>query len=136
MHKAKAVIICCIDFRFHKEIQKWLENNHYLGEIDEISIAGASKDIAAPKEKFHYDFMMRQLEISIKLHDPDEIIILDHEDCGGYKDLIPDGTTPEQDKSKHSEYLEKASQIIKSIYPSKAITKLYIRLDKEVEKIS
>ena len=123
-----------MDFRFHKTLQHWLETNGYLGKIDEIAIAGASHDIVSPQKPFHKDALMRQIDLSIKLHDPEEIIICDHEDCGGYKDLIPDGTTREEDIKKHKEYLKQAREILKELYPDKKIKTFYLTLDKEIKE--
>ena len=125
-----------MDFRFHKTLQHWLEENDYLGHIDEITIAGASRDIVTPKEPFHHDALMHQIDLSVQLHDPDEIIICDHQDCGGYKDLIPDGTTPEEDIAQHTKFLNEAEKVLKDKYPNKKVIKLYITMDKEIKRIS
>ena len=135
MHKAKAVIISCMDFRFHKTLQHWLEENGYLGHIDEITIAGASRDIATPLEQSHHDVLMRQIGLSIKLHDPDEIIICDHQDCGGYKDIIVDGTPADKDFDMHKKFLGEAEEILKEKYPNKKFRKLYITMDQEVREV-
>lgn len=45
------------------------------GEFDRIAWPGASKD---------FENVKAAAEVSIKLHNPDEVIIYEHEDCGAY----------------------------------------------------
>jgi carbonic anhydrase len=121
MHKAKAVVIACIDFRFQKALHTWLKENDYLGNTDEIIVAGASRDIASPVDETHKNYLSRQLDISVRLHEPEEIILCDHQDCGGYKDLIPDGLSYKEEVSKHSSYMNMVENELKIIYPNKKI---------------
>src|SRR3990167_9746884 len=108
MHKAKAVVITCMDFRFHDKIQDFLKKKGYLGHCDEIVIAGASRDFVKPVHPEDGKYVWKQLGLSIKLHDPDEIIVIDHQDCGGYAQdgTIPSGLEVQIDKSKHLVFLE------------------------------
>lgn len=137
MHKAKAVILTCMDFRFQKMIQKWLQENNYLGTTDEIIVAGATRDIVKPLNNSHKEYLLRQLELSVKLHDPDEIILLDHQDCGGYAQdqTIPLGLDYETDKESHKATSKIAKDIISSLYPNKTIRTLYINFDGKVEEL-
>lgn len=74
-HKAQVLIIHCIDFRFQKVIQEDIKKRGFDGKFDRISWPGASKDFEAVKS---------QVKLSLKLHDPDEVIIYEHVDCGAY----------------------------------------------------
>ena len=74
MHKVKAVVLLCIDFRFQKVTQDWLSKNGYHDQTDQIIVAGAPRDLTNPIENMHKEALLRQLQLSIKLHDPDEII--------------------------------------------------------------
>ncbi len=137
MHKAKAVAILCMDFRFQEKIQNWLKDNGYLGHTDEISIAGASRDFITPVEDWHKDYVNLQLELSVKLHDPDEILIFDHQDCGGYAqdDTIPSGLDYEEDKKRHIEYATKVKELLEQKYPNKTIKMMYVPFDKPIEQL-
>lgn len=74
-HKAKVLAIHCIDLRFQKSIDEDIQTRVPYGEFDRISWPGAAKDLENVKSAS---------VISLKLHDPDEIIIYEHEDCGAY----------------------------------------------------
>jgi carbonic anhydrase len=135
MHKASSCIITCMDFRIHKHVQKFLEENGYLGKSDEIVVAGSTRDFIKPIEQAHGDYVYRQLDLSIKLHDPDEIIFIDHEDCGGYAqdDTIKSGLSTNEDKMEHKKLLPILIEKIKTLYPNKTLRILYTTLDGRVE---
>jgi len=114
MHKAKACILSCIDFRFQEQIHNWLEENGYMGKSDLIDVAGASRDLVAPIKENHKKALMREIELSVNLHDPDEIIIIDHQDCGGYAQdgTIPSGLSKKEDIEMHLPYIEDLDLIL------------------------
>jgi len=74
-HKAKAIAIHCIDYRFQEMIDHDLESRGLNGSVDRIAWPGAAKDL---------DKVADAAKVSFKLHDPDEAIIYEHEDCGAY----------------------------------------------------
>lgn len=137
MHKAKALIISCIDFRFQLPVQDWLKEKSYLGHCDEVILAGASRDLVKPLEEFQKNSIERQIDLSVKLHDPDEIIVIDHQDCGGYAQdgTIPNGLPEEEDKAKHVEYSQKIKEILNERYPEKTVKTYYINLNGEMVEI-
>lgn len=75
MHKAQTLIIQCIDLRFQGAVDEDLKKRQLLGKFDRIAWPGASKD---------FDNVKSAASVSLRLHDPDEIIIYEHEDCGAY----------------------------------------------------
>jgi len=76
-HKAKALAIHCIDFRFQTIIEENLEERGLAGQFDRISTPGVSKD---------FEVVDSFAKLSLQLHDPDEVLIYEHEDCGAYGD--------------------------------------------------
>ena len=51
MHKAKAVVVGCIDFRFRSFIDKYLHEQEFGDSYDLISVAGGSRDFIVPVEE-------------------------------------------------------------------------------------
>src|SRR3989338_7981793 len=74
-HKAKALRIKCIDWRFSEIIENDSQARGLNGRSDDVSWPGASKD---------FDNVSQAAALSIELHDPDEAYIYEHEDCGAY----------------------------------------------------
>ena len=137
MHKAKACIISCMDFRFHDKIQTYLKDKDYLGKCDEIAIAGSTRDFIFPVEEADGKYIWKQVGLSIKLHDPDEIIFIDHQDCGGY---AQDGTIPnelprDEDIAEHKKFFEKLKVKFAEKYPEKIVKFLYAPLEGDIIEV-
>ena len=138
MHKIKACVITCIDFRFQKNIKDYLVQNNHLGDADIISIAGASHDIATPQTAEHQYYLMNQIGISVSLHNPDKIIIVDHQDCGIYAATgkIEKGLDLAEDTQRHADYLLKAKELIQQKYNNIEVVLLMAGLDGSFTEIS
>lgn len=75
MHKAKLLVIHCIDLRFQEMIDSDVKSNAKYGEFDRIAWPGASID---------FENVKNASDISLKLHNPNKVVIYEHEDCGAY----------------------------------------------------
>lgn len=106
-HKAHALAITCIDFRFCKMIEEDLTKRHLNGNCDKIAWPGASLD---------HDRVVTAATVSLKLHDPDELYIYEHEDCGAY------GENNSEDL--HRQNANKLTDSLREIKPSLAVTTL------------
>ena len=111
-HKAQALAIYCIDFRFQEMIEKDLEDRNLKGKVDKITIPGASMDLAA---------VMEHAKVSIRLHDPDEIIIYEHEDCGAYGE--------DNSQQTHRKNAQKLADKLKAVKPTLSVTTLIATFD-------
>lgn len=118
-HNCEAVIITCIDFRFQEYINKWIAENFSPKTFDRVAIAGGVFDL---------DYVLKQVEISHRLHHICKVVLINHEDCGAYGEA---GTA-----KKHAEDLKNAASKIKGQYPDLEIEAYYVHLDGTFEKIS
>ena len=119
-HHCKALMLHCIDFRFGKAIEDYLERNGLLNNCDIVSVAGAVKNLVAPKETSDRSFIIRQIEISKKLHDIENVILMNHTDCGAYGETSVFTNDAEEIK-KHSDDLKEAKNIVQEQYPDLGI---------------
>ena len=106
-HKAQALAITCIDFRFCKMIEEDLAKRHLNGNCDRVAWPGTSKD---------HDNVLQTAKLSLKLHNPDELYIYEHEDCGAYG----------QDNSEktHRQNATKLANSLQEIRPTLEVTTL------------
>lgn len=118
VHKCDALIVCCIDFRFQKYIRNWTDKNLKNKTFDLVGFAGATKDL---------DIVLKQLDISVKLHQIKQVVLIHHEECGAYGKA---STLP-----KHIQDLNKAEQRILATYPQLQVDLYYLKLDGDFEKI-
>ncbi len=137
MHKAKACVINCIDFRIQKYVFKYLSENDYIGQSDFLMVAGAGRDLTSPMKPEYGEYLWRQLDISVSLHHIDEILVIEHQDCGAYAldGLIPGNLEVAMDKPMHQEIAKKTLAKINEKYPNINVKFLYVTLDGSVENL-
>lgn len=111
-HSCVVLIATCIDFRFQESINNWISDNFSPKTFDRVSIAGGV---------FDFDYVLKQVEISRRLHHIKKVVLINHEDCGAYGET----GTPE----KHAEDLKKAASLIKQQYPDLEVLTYYLLLE-------
>jgi carbonic anhydrase len=117
-HTCDALIVSCIDFRFQKYIRDWTDKNLPDKTFDVIAYAGSTKEL---------ETVLKQIELSIKLHDVKQIVLMHHEECGAYGAE----STPE----RHARDLKKARQAILATHPQIQFHLYYLHLDGTFEKV-
>jgi carbonic anhydrase len=117
-HHCQAVIVCCIDFRFQKNIRKWTDENLKDQMYDLVGLAGSTKDL---------DTILKQIDISVHLHHISQVVLIHHEECGAYG--------AESTLEKHTADLHKAKSAIHSRYPYLDISLYYLKLSGEFTPI-
>ncbi len=117
-HNCEAIIITCIDFRFQEFINKWVSENFSPRSFDRVAIAGGV---------FDFDYVLKQVGISKRLHHINKVVLINHEDCGAYGET----GTPE----KHAEDLKNAAAKIKAQYPDLEVETYYLHLNGTFESI-
>jgi carbonic anhydrase len=116
---ARALVVTCMDFRFQPMIDAWIARNLGPGRYDRLAWAGGVKD---------WPQVSRQVQLSKALHDVSEVILMNHEDCGGYGQ----GSLPR----KHAEDLRAARQAILASYPEVQVRLFYLHLDGVFEELT
>lgn len=114
-HSAKAIVIHCIDFRFITGLKNYLHKDLGLrGQYDKVSIAGAAKNLVDPTHPHDVEVVLRQIEISQRLHAITEVLLINHKDCGAYGNIF---ASPEEEERRHHDDLAKAAILIKERFP-------------------
>jgi hypothetical protein len=117
-HIADSCLVCCIDFRFQKHIRKFTDEYLKNKTFDLVGFAGASKSL---------DVVLIQLDISVRLHQIKQVVLIHHEECGAYG--------PESTRERHAADLKKARMAILEKWPNLQVDLFYMKLDGEVEKV-
>ena len=118
-HIADTCIVACIDFRFQKYIKDWIEKNLSGKTYDYIGFAGSTKD---------WQTIKNQIDISKKLHQIKQVILIHHEECGAYGQ--------ESTQERHATDLKTAKENILATYPDLKVDLYYLHLDGMFEPIS
>ena len=119
-HHCDALVIHCIDFRFHEAIKNFLQNELGIKSYDLLTIPGAAKHLTAAGSAARRDGLLEDIGISIRLHEPKEIILINHSDCGAYggRAAFSDEATEE---AAHRAALEEATTLLKKQFTSTSI---------------
>lgn len=118
MHTCDALVVCCIDFRFQKFIRDFTNRELAGKSFDLVGFAGSTKEL---------ETILKQLEISVKLHDIKQVFFIHHEECGAYGVQ----STPQN----HRRDLLKAKEIILEKYSKLEVLTYYVHLDGNFEKV-
>jgi len=114
-----------MDFRTTKEIFRWLEERKLMNNCDEVSLAGASKELVDGNEAVQ-ELIFKQIAISAGLHQAETVILLHHSDCGAYSAY--QFADAEAEKAKQLEDMAKAAALIKARFPEMVVRKVWAKL--------
>ena len=118
-HVTDAIVVHCIEFRFQKYLDPWLHEHLGHDNYDRVSLAGAV---------FDFYTVLRQVEISDRLHKIEKVILINHEDCGAYG--------AEENYERHKTDLEEAERKIEALFPNLDVETYYLHLDGMFEQMS
>jgi carbonic anhydrase len=118
-HTCEALVLGCIDFRFVRYIQDFLETELDGKLFDVVGYPGATKE---------WDAVMKAIEISERLHHPKQLLLINHEDCGAYG---AQGTF-----DRHVADLHKARNAVLAKYEDVQVDLYYLHLDGTFEPVA
>lgn len=115
-HTCEALLLTCIDFRLHPELENLLKQEFRL-KFDYCAAAGAVKNLVKPEKDEDREFVLRQIEKSKKLHEIQKVVLVNHTDCGAYGGKQAFAAEDEENNA-HKQDLKLAGQIIQENFPS------------------
>lgn len=124
-YTAQAFTLRCFDDRFWKTFKNFLKARGYV-HIDPVSVAGGAKVLASPEKETDRDFMLRELEKSIRLHHTERVLLFTHSDCGAYGGLARLGGSAEEQFAFHQAELAKAKAAVQAKFPGIEVETYFI----------
>ena len=116
-----AVVVACFDHRFDRVLRKFLKRIRILNP-DPIIVAGGAKSLASPEHETDREFLIAQVDKSIRLHGTDRVILLLHSDCGAYGGLHKLFNGDEAaEVDHHRSELRLAYRTLKAAFPAVSI---------------
>jgi len=110
-YAAKACIVWCFDNRFRNALFEFAKSQN-LEPYDLVMVAGGAKSLASPNNESDRDYVLSQIETSLKLHRAGKIVLMTHSDCGAYGGLKSFGNDPKTEFEKHGTELSAAQNIV------------------------
>jgi len=136
VHKAKALVLTCIDFRLIDDAVRFMNKLGYNNNYDEFIIAGASLGYNKTDKLPFCDAWKQTIDshigLAMSLHDIKEVIVIDHMKCGAYKKYYkPDGTdlVESEEIAYHIENLTTFGTSIQDKYPCLSVKCYLMNLD-------
>ena len=133
--KYKAMVLSCIDPRFQDLVHNHLKKKKLSGKYSAFTIAGAAIGVTHNKFKKWHKTFYDNLAISIKLHKIENLIVINHKDCGAAK--IANGKkefNTVNEKIIHENSFLKLKKKIKKKFPKLKIEMNLISLDNKIIK--
>lgn len=118
-----------MDFRFHSAIRDFLVSLGLKNQYDLVSLAGATKGLVE-NEPDSASIILKQIEISQRLHGISEVYLIHHMDCGAYGGHQAFKNIQEE-RDKQLADMEAARQIIQQKFPSLAVKKILARIEEK-----
>lgn len=133
-HDAEALLLTCIDFRYFGLVANHVAQNNLVGNYDHVILAGGTLGPLVdfpPEPKLHWQqFFLEHLLLSKALHNISRVVVLDHRDCGAYKQfgLLPDKPTQEQEFNAHKAQAIRLECLIRKFIPALAYSAYLLEL--------
>lgn len=120
-----AAIVWCFDNRFHLGFAKFLKK---LGmqHLDRIKIAGGAKPLTSPERESEREFVLDQIQKSIRLHATKLVILMVHSDCGAYGGLRAFGNDLQLEARHHEQELKAAAAFVYERVPGIAVRAYFV----------
>ena len=112
------MVLSCIDPRFQRQVYNYLKKKKLIGKYSAFTIAGAAVGVTHNKFKKWHKTFYDNLSTSIKLHQIEKLIVINHKDCGAAK--IVNGKKAfniTNEKKIHKESFSKLKKEIKKKFP-------------------
>lgn len=128
-HTCQAIVFNCMDFRFHSAIRDFLVSNGLKDNYDLVSLAGITKGLVEG-DKSSTELILKQIEISQKLHGIKEVVLIHHMDCGAYGGHKAfENLQAEHDKQEQD--LAQAKLLIRGKFPQLEVKKIIARIEEK-----
>ena len=133
--KYKAMVLSCMDPRFQNLVHNYLMKQKLSGKYSAFTIAGAAVGVTHNKFKKWHKTFYDNLSTSIKLHQIEKLIVINHQDCGAAK--IVNGKKAfniTNEQKIHKESFSKLKKEIKKRFPKLKVELNLMSLDSKITK--
>ena len=135
-HTAKALVLSCIDYRLIDDTIQFLESECFAQSFDFTTLAGASLGFNQNKYLCWKEMFLQHIDLAIELHKIKNIIVIDHMDCGAYKQFYPCmQSNSEEERLLHIKNIRKFVCKLRCIHPKLKYHGYIIDLKGNVEEV-
>ena len=130
----KAMVLSCIDPRFQTVVYNYLKKKKLIGKYSSFTIAGSAIGVTAKKFKRWHKTFWENFDTSVKLHNINKLIVINHRDCGAAKMINGKKEFSKNNETRvHKNSFHKIKKLFKKKYPKLRIELKIISLNNKVE---
>ncbi len=93
----------------------------------DVSLAGSAKDLVKSPGHVPFESLLKQVELSSKLHEIKRVVLINHQNCGAYGPTLESGSPHEFET--HSGDLRAARSLVQSRFPELKVALYFAKLD-------
>tara|TARA_B100000965_G_C19137449_1_gene560184 strand:+ start:197 stop:601 length:405 start_codon:yes stop_codon:yes gene_type:complete len=117
--KYEVMVLSCMDPRFQPKVFNYLRKKKLTGKYSSFTIAGAAIGVTHKKFKRWHSTFWENLATSIKLHNINNLIVINHNDCGAAKIVNGNNKFSTAIENKiHNQSFKIIKRKLKKKYPS------------------
>ncbi|MBI2064797.1 MAG: hypothetical protein HYT62_01945 [Candidatus Yanofskybacteria bacterium] len=124
-YRAQAYVVRCVDDRFFRVYKNYLKVGG-INRLDSKTPAGGAKVFSSPIKKGDRDYNIRELELSIRLHHVNRVMLFTHHDCGAYGGFAAFDNDHDKEFKFHSKEHEKAAKYILARFPELIVETYFV----------
>jgi hypothetical protein len=110
---ADATVVWCFDNRTWPGLLDFVKEKNFI-HFDPILVAGGAKEFSTPENGVAKEFLLGQIEKSMRLHQSKMIYLVDHSACGAYGKHFDDAAT---ENDFYMKELDIAREFVLSVFP-------------------
>ncbi len=136
-HKVGAVVVTCIDFRFHPQLPSALARDLGVEAYDLISLAGGAGNLAlfGSQDVARRKVALGDIRTAVALHGASRVVLLNHQQCGKYAAAGREFPDLASERSYHTGELTTAARLAREQFPEVEVIPGFIRVDEKEQVI-
>lgn len=125
-YRCDAAVVWCFDNRFENGLRKYLKRIG-ITNIDPIKIAGGAKTLSSPEHAGDREFLLGQIQKSVRLHGTSRVVLMLHSDCGAFGGLDAAFAGDSRTEAAHMEReLDAAAAIVRREIPGVEVSTYFV----------
>lgn len=131
------LLLSCMDYRVVDETERYMTRRGLRNKYDHLILAGAALGAVTDKYPEWNKTFWDELGLAIDLHHIHKVMLLDHRDCGAYKQLFSEdfAREPKKETEIHAAQLKRLRELINGKYEQLEVELLLMNLGGKVERI-
>lgn len=129
----KFLLLTCVDLRYPGLIHERLEGferptptepGYFHKKYDQVSLAGAALagviDFPPHPKPEWAETVIQHVALCIKLHNVSGVVVLEHRDCGAYKEfvILREGAAADEEEQAHQNQVDRLRAKLKPLFPA------------------